>query len=49
MPEHREAGRLAGADGHVSKPVTVTALMAALNMALGGEMNAQEETLSSVA
>jgi signal transduction histidine kinase/CheY-like chemotaxis protein len=37
LPEHREAGRLAGADGHVSKPVTAASLLAALNTALEGE------------
>jgi len=31
LAEHREAGRRAGADGHVSKPVTVAGLMTALN------------------
>jgi CheY-like chemotaxis protein len=31
LAEHREAGRQAGADGHVSKPVTVAGLMTALN------------------
>ena len=49
MPEHQEAGRLAGADGHVSKPVTVAALMAALDGALSGQAPAQEDALSSVA
>jgi len=34
LPEHREAGRRAGADGHVSKPVTVAGLMTALNAAM---------------
>jgi len=37
LPEHREAGRLAGADGHVSKPVTAATLLAALNAALESE------------
>jgi signal transduction histidine kinase/AmiR/NasT family two-component response regulator len=45
LPEHREAGRAAGADGHVAKPVTVAALMAALNAVLdGGE---DEERLAA--
>jgi CheY-like chemotaxis protein len=35
MPEHCEASRQAGADGHVSKPVTVAALLGALNTVLG--------------
>jgi signal transduction histidine kinase/AmiR/NasT family two-component response regulator len=34
LPEHREASRAAGADGHVSKPITVADLLAALNRAL---------------
>jgi len=34
LAEHRDAGRLAGADGHVAKPVTITSLMAALNAVL---------------
>jgi CheY-like chemotaxis protein len=34
LAEHREAGRLAGADAHVAKPVTATALMAALTAIL---------------
>ena len=34
LAEHREAGRAAGADGHVAKPVTVAGLMGALNAVL---------------
>ncbi|MHB8529999.1 MAG: hybrid sensor histidine kinase/response regulator [Caulobacteraceae bacterium] len=34
LPEHREASRAAGADGHLSKPVTVSELVAALDAAL---------------
>ena len=34
LAEHREAGRMAGADGHVAKPVTVAGLMGALNALL---------------
>jgi CheY-like chemotaxis protein len=34
LAEHREAGRLAGADAHVAKPITVAGLMGALNAAL---------------
>ena len=34
--EHLEAGRLAGADGHVAKPVTAASLTAALEAALAG-------------
>jgi signal transduction histidine kinase/ActR/RegA family two-component response regulator len=36
MPEHREAGLKAGADGHLSKPVTAAALLAALSGAIEG-------------
>ena len=42
LAEHREAGRLAGADGHVSKPLTVQALLAALNKALETEPERSE-------
>jgi CheY-like chemotaxis protein len=34
LPEHCQASLAAGADGHVSKPVTATELLAALNAAL---------------
>ncbi len=34
LPEHRFAAELAGADGHVAKPVTVAGLMGALNAVL---------------
>jgi signal transduction histidine kinase/CheY-like chemotaxis protein len=34
LPEHIEAGRQAGADGHVAKPVTAASLLAALNSVL---------------
>jgi two-component system, sensor histidine kinase len=37
LPEHIEASRLAGADGHVSKPVTAASLLASLNTALEGQ------------
>jgi len=36
LPEHCEASLQAGADGHVSKPVTMSDLLAALNEALDG-------------
>jgi signal transduction histidine kinase/CheY-like chemotaxis protein len=42
LPEHREAGRRAGADGHVSKPVTAAGLMTALNAALAPDTAAQQ-------
>jgi signal transduction histidine kinase/AmiR/NasT family two-component response regulator len=42
LPEHRLAGEQAGADAHVTKPVTVAALMGALNAALEpGEVQAE--------
>jgi CheY-like chemotaxis protein len=34
LPEHREASLEAGADGHVSKPITVADLLGALARAL---------------
>ncbi len=34
LAEHREAGRQAGADGHVAKPVTVAGLLGALSALL---------------
>lgn len=37
MAEHVEAGRLAGADGHVTKPVTLASLFAAISNALDAE------------
>jgi CheY-like chemotaxis protein len=39
--EHRDAGRLAGADGHVAKPITLTGLTAALAEVLDGSEEAQ--------
>jgi CheY-like chemotaxis protein len=35
LPEHIRAGRLAGADGHLTKPITPATLFAAINDALG--------------
>ena len=50
MPEHRQAARAAGADGHVSKPVTVTALITALNEALSpGEAAAENWAMAEPA
>jgi len=44
MAEHVEAGRLAGADGHLAKPVTTQTLFAAIGAALdAGEPGAGEE------
>ena len=31
MPEHVRAGRLAGADAHLSKPITPASLLAAIS------------------
>ena len=35
LPEHIRAGRRAGADGHLTKPITPASLFAAINDALG--------------
>ena len=40
LAEHREAGRAAGADAHVAKPVTVAGLMGALNALLEPDADA---------
>ncbi|RZJ05807.1 MAG: response regulator [Brevundimonas sp.] len=37
MTEHVEAGRTAGADGHLAKPITLQTLMAAMSQALSGD------------
>jgi CheY-like chemotaxis protein len=37
MAEHVEAGRQAGADGHLTKPITLTALLTAIGDALSGD------------
>ena len=42
LPEHREASRAAGADGPVSKPVTVADLVGALNQALEAQEDLRE-------
>jgi DNA-binding response OmpR family regulator len=34
MPEHIEAGRKAGADGHLAKPVTMASLFAGITQVL---------------
>ncbi|MDQ8027855.1 MAG: response regulator, partial [Brevundimonas sp.] len=41
MAEHVEAGRQAGADGHLTKPVTFASLFAAITAALNGETEAE--------
>jgi signal transduction histidine kinase/CheY-like chemotaxis protein len=48
LAEHREAGMLAGADGHVAKPVTVAGLMNALNAVLEPDESVLEEPLAAV-
>jgi two-component system, sensor histidine kinase len=48
LPEHRLAGEAAGADGHVTKPITVAGLMGALNAVLEpGEDAAAVEQVSA--
>lgn len=41
MAEHVEAGRQAGADGHLTKPVTLASLLDAIGAALQGEEQAE--------
>jgi CheY-like chemotaxis protein len=41
MAEHVEAGRQAGADGHLTKPVTLASLFDAIGAALQGEGQAE--------
>ena len=41
MAEHVEAGRQAGADGHLTKPVTLASLFHAIGAALQGEDQAE--------
>ena len=42
MPEHVEAGRKAGADGHLAKPVTTATLFAAISQALAAPAPEQD-------
>jgi CheY-like chemotaxis protein len=42
LPEHREASLAAGANGHVSKPITVADLLGALTRALEPEQEIRE-------
>jgi CheY-like chemotaxis protein len=42
MPEHVEAGRKAGADGHLAKPVTTATLFAAISQALADPVPEQD-------
>ncbi len=44
MAEHVEAGRLAGADGHLAKPVTTASLFAAIGKVLDGVDVEAEQT-----
>ncbi len=44
MAEHVEAGRLAGADGHLAKPVTTASLFSAIGKALDVAEQETEET-----
>ncbi len=44
LAEHREAGRAAGADAHVAKPVTVAGLMGALNALLEPDEDATTQS-----
>jgi CheY-like chemotaxis protein len=41
MAEHVEAGRQAGADGHLTKPVTLASLFDAIGAALQAEDQAE--------
>jgi signal transduction histidine kinase/ActR/RegA family two-component response regulator len=41
--DHREAARVAGADGHVAKPITVAALTAALSEVLDGGCHGDDD------
>jgi len=41
LPEHREASHAAGADGHLTKPIIVADLLAALNGAIAPEPEAR--------
>jgi CheY-like chemotaxis protein len=42
LPEHREASRAAGADGHLTKPIVLADLLAALNACVSPESDARE-------
>ena len=42
MAEHVEAGRMAGADGHLTKPITLTALFDAIAAAVDGGRSMEE-------
>ena len=42
MDEHVEAGREAGADGHLAKPITLAGLFEAMGAALAGRDEARQ-------
>ena len=42
MAEHVEAGKMAGADGHLTKPITLTALFDAIAAAVDGGRSMEE-------
>lgn len=46
LPEHVEAGRIAGANGHVTKPITSASLIGAIGEALEGAPVAAREVLA---
>ena len=41
LAEHVAAGRAAGADGHLAKPITLGTLLAAVSSVMGGGERAQ--------
>ena len=43
LPEHQEAAALAGADGHLAKPITAPALIGALQGALSAAEAARSQ------
>jgi CheY-like chemotaxis protein len=49
LPEHRFAGELAGADGHIAKPFTVAGLMSGLNAVLAPEGDVDPASLAAAA
>jgi CheY-like chemotaxis protein len=47
MPEHVEAARAAGADGHLAKPITPPRLIAAVAQALDGPAEAPADQIQA--
>ncbi|MDB5421408.1 MAG: histidine kinase [Brevundimonas sp.] len=43
LPEHVEAGRQAGSDGHLAKPITMATLFAAINATLGASDGSDDQ------